>query len=1355
MRHALLAAALLAAPFTVPADTGPNWRAVVSERLEAASRHRDEGEAKRAMLEESAQVMGKGWAPDQGPSPVDVLRYDLDLSLDPGRELVDGVVEVELAAAVDDLTTFELDADSGLRILGTALVEDLRFPHDAGTSLPFAHHGDRLQVQLHRALDQGERVRVLVGYQGHGERGSYGLHWDELGDGTPLIWTLSQPLGARLWWPCNDRPDDKAFTSLAVTAPSGLVAASNGVEVGRVDNGDGTATTRFASRYPISTYLVVLNLTTYVYSERPYTSLDGTTTMPVAVYAYPSNAAQAEAALADTPDMIAAFAQRFGEYPFLEERYGNCLTPFGGGMEHQTLCSYGAGVLGLDWLNAHEVSHQWWGDWVTYDDWKEIWLAEGLASYSEVLWVEHNAPDQVVPYLRSQDALGYFTGPLYDNEVQFSNTVYDKASRVFHMLRNLVGNDAFFEALRMWRSAHGGASATTADLRAAMETASRMELGWFFEQWVYGSSRPHLQYAWEVVSGPAVRLTVRQVQTNVPPFRLPLDVRVTTTTGNEDFQVWVEGSSEQTFELPVSATPTSLAVDPDSVLLADMGPASAPDLEPGPEYPGPILVGGVVRGAPVRHTLEVTNVGGENLVIFEAFFYYGGQMSVVGPAQLPLALAPGQSAPIEIEFEPRTLGFGADYLVVVSNDPSRDGITLFEIWTGAGLSLDPMVLLADRIDFGQVPVAATGRAYFDIVNYGAADLEFSLAFSGEEMALGSATSGTVPAGELFRVWMTLTPSSVGPRSGAVVVTTNDSLTPTHTVTLAGEGVAAPHLVFDPPALAFGIAGAGQDALLYLRNDGGEDLEVSSLEVASGPFELAESWELPVTLSAGSSRELRLRFTGAATGSARGRLRVESDDPSAPVAHVPLQALVDDGGLDERAFAAAARTPGLGGAFWRTDTVFVNPTADNLALDVRLLTGAGGDDPQPDLTLSVPAGQLRAVPDVVSAMGLTGVGGVGLVASAPGLVAVSRTYAGEDGDSYGQHIPAVAEGDALAGGAEYLLAGLASGDGFHTNLGVLNLSPAPLTVTFALAGPDGDDLGTAAVTAPAHGFDQANDVFAALTAAAVRGGTAVVTTADPATRFLAYASVVDDGSHDPTFIPATAVVDTAALHAMVPAVASNPGLGGTMWRSELTLANRGSETAAVTLTLHPRDDGTPATTEVEVPPLAALHLDDVVGSTLAASGSGWLEATSTSGDLLLSSRTFNDDPAGTYGQYVPAVAMADLVGAGETVVLAGLTSRDGFRSNLGIASAADVETQVTLRVVAENGALVGELEVTLPPQSLVQLDRVLAASFGHTGLAWAALSSDDPAAAFAAYVSVVDEGTGDPVFIPAVRLTTGR
>lgn len=146
MRHALLAAALLAAPFTVPADTGPDWRAVVSERLEAATRHRHEGEAKRALLAEGAQVFGKGWAPEQGPSPVDVLRYDLDLSLDPGRELVDGVVEVELAAAVDGLTAFELDADADLHILGTALVEDLRFPHDAGTSLPFAHHSDRLQV---------------------------------------------------------------------------------------------------------------------------------------------------------------------------------------------------------------------------------------------------------------------------------------------------------------------------------------------------------------------------------------------------------------------------------------------------------------------------------------------------------------------------------------------------------------------------------------------------------------------------------------------------------------------------------------------------------------------------------------------------------------------------------------------------------------------------------------------------------------------------------------------------------------------------------------------------------------------------------------------------------------------------------------------------------------------------------------------------------------------------------------------------------------------------------------------------------------------------------------------------------
>ena len=173
------------------------------------------------------------------------------------------------------------------------------------------------------------------------------------------------------------------------------MVSSNGLEVGRVVNADGTATTRWSSAYPIATYLVVMNASDYVYSELTYTTQDGGS-MPVVLYAYPENDAQARADLAVTPEMIGVLADAFGEYPFVEEKYGNCVTPFGGGMEHQTLTTLAAGSIGgggIDWLNVHELAHAWWGDWVTCADWKDLWLNEGFATYSELVWAEHVSPD--------------------------------------------------------------------------------------------------------------------------------------------------------------------------------------------------------------------------------------------------------------------------------------------------------------------------------------------------------------------------------------------------------------------------------------------------------------------------------------------------------------------------------------------------------------------------------------------------------------------------------------------------------------------------------------------------------------------------------------------------------------------------------------------------------------------------------------------------------------------------------------------------------------------------------------------------------------------------------------------------
>ena len=159
--------------------------------------------------------------PELPASAVDAIRYSLDVHLDLEREVLSGTVEAELAAAQDDLATVTLDADQVLRVLSVVLLSDESLPHDSPTTLPFTHRDNTLSVTLPRALAAGERVRLLISYGGHASTPDGGVVWTSHNSGaSPLVYTFAEPFEARLWWPCNDRPDDKAFTSLTVTAPA-------------------------------------------------------------------------------------------------------------------------------------------------------------------------------------------------------------------------------------------------------------------------------------------------------------------------------------------------------------------------------------------------------------------------------------------------------------------------------------------------------------------------------------------------------------------------------------------------------------------------------------------------------------------------------------------------------------------------------------------------------------------------------------------------------------------------------------------------------------------------------------------------------------------------------------------------------------------------------------------------------------------------------------------------------------------------------------------------------------------------------------------------------------------------------
>ena len=1319
----------------------------------------EEGASKRAAYEEHLRSHGtdtKNWANELPTVVYDVDHYEIDVHVDPKKEILSGSVTVTLKAVADGLAAVTLDADLGLRILSVIQVGEEQFPYDSPTEVPFEHVGDRLTVTLAQPLPAGDMVKLRVTYGGHAWRGGLigatGVNWYS-NSGTPVIHTFAQPYGARVWWPCNDRPDDKAKVSLRVTIPEDLDVAANGREDMRRENGDGTATSYWSSQYPVPTYLVVMHVSDFVYSESTYTGLDGTTTMPVGLWAMPQVADQAEADLAVTVPQIEVMAGHWGEYPFLDEKYGNATVFFGGGMEHQTMTTLAVQRVGdpwMQWLNVHELGHQWWGDWVTMDDWRHIWLNEGYATHTEWLWAEHLGPDVFEQYLADEDWRGWFSGPVFDNPSPFSWTIYSKGSWVAWMLRHVIGDDAFFEAMAAYRAVNGGATGTTDELKDAMETASGTELDWFFDQWVYGLYRPRYVYDWSNAAGLMLELTVRQVQTNTGLFKMPMNIRVTTASGSEDHRVWFEALAEQTVTLQLQADATAVELNPDTHVLAEIAHTSEPDLELGPHFPDGYDFGIVPGSATATRDLPLTNTGGADLVIDGIWPQGGSVFELEDPPGFPLTIGPGETSTVTILFNPAGLGRSNDTFYIQSNDPDREGGAWVQVAGNGSLVEDARLAVPASSSVGRTSVGGTAEAHFNAINLGGQPLAVETTVEGDGFFLGTTVPPVLAPGSTNEVIVRFHPTAVGESTGSVIFHQGDPANPLKTVRLSGTGEAAPRLEIDPPALSLGVGDEEVTASVLVSNTGGEPLWITVMDTET-PYRLVEDPALPLEIAPGSAMPIEVGLLTGASGTIYGDLVIHSNDPAVPVARVPLRAHAADGPTVLASFPAAASGTGLEDTFWSSRAYLLNPTDETLYTDLVFRPGDERTADHPDAGYEIRPRSQRVIPNLVTATGAEGSGGVNLRTSAPGLVAVSRTFASGAAGTYGQFIGGWDHHEALSGGGRYVLAGLAGNVGFHTNVGILNLGDEDLAVDVTLFDSEGAHLGSRRINAVPGGFKQVVSLIDKLTDEVVVGGYATLAATDAGASFLAYASVVDDASHDPNLVlPRDMTSAVATLDFAIPAVASLPGLGGTSWRSQLDVVNTTESERSLTLEYNREDGSSVASMAMALEPGKSLHFDDVVGGLFGEQGKGWLNLMADGAGVVSTSRTYNDDDSGTYGQLIPAFPHAEAVGPETTAVLAGLNSTGGFRTNIGITSLGPMPAVCQLGFFTNDGSPIGMIVVELPARGFIQLERVLGGDFGHTGEAWAEVSCSDPSSFFA-HASVVDESTGDPTYIPAVSI----
>lgn len=501
-----------------------------------------------------------------------VTFYDLVMDLDPSSEILTGTTTVLAEVVEGPLATLELNLRGNMSVSAVT----------AGSSAAVYSHSDHLlTITLDREYLTGEMVTVVIDYAGNPSSSYFG--WDSYG-GEHLIWTLSEPYGARRWWPCKDLNTDKADSvDLHVTVPEDLIVASNGLLVDETTPAPGKKTYHWQERYAIAPYLVSLAIHPYATFSNTYTGLDGTTTMPVDYYVFPSYLGEAQISYPITVDMIEAFAQGFGEYPFIDEKYGHAHFAWGGGMEHQTLSSM-AYYNFTEHLISHELGHQWFGDMITCADFHHIWLNEGFATWSEAYWREINEGGAAYRE-EMNDATYYGGGTIYVEDPSDFNTIFDynltylKASWVPHMLRGVLGDETFFEALHQYREECKYASATTEEFQAAFEQVSGRDLEPFIQQWIYGAGHPdyHVNWTAESVSGGTlVQVKIEQTQSE-GVFEMPLQLKISSMLGGQTY-VLENNQREQWYSFLVSGQVSGVELDPNDWVLCQISYGGASEV---------------------------------------------------------------------------------------------------------------------------------------------------------------------------------------------------------------------------------------------------------------------------------------------------------------------------------------------------------------------------------------------------------------------------------------------------------------------------------------------------------------------------------------------------------------------------------------------------------------------------------------------------------------------------------------------------------------------------------------------------------------------------------------------------------
>jgi len=500
----------------------------------------------------------------------DVTYHKLEFTIDPAVYFISGKVTTTYTALANmNTVTFDLVTEM--------VVTSVKI---GNTNLTFTQNiSDELIITLPSTQATGTSETIEIIYSGAPPSGGFGSFAATAHNGTPVLWTLSEPFGARDWWPCKQDLNDKINSiDVFITAPSQYVAVANGLEQSQVVNG-ANKTTHFHHNYPIPAYLICMAATDYTV----YTQTAGTApnTFPIVNYIYPETfTPTVQTQLDQTPLIMNFFSTTFEIFPFHLEKYGHAQFGWGGGMEHTTVSFMNNFSRSLI---AHELAHQWFGDKVTCGTWKDIWLNEGFATYLAALVIEqfdgNNAfitnKNSMITSITSQLGGAVYltdTEALNVGRIFSSRLSYNKGAMVLNMLRLKMGDIMFFQALRNYLADTNLAYkyAVTSDLKSHLEAVYGSSLTEFFNDWVYNQGYPTYNITAQNWGAGQAKITVSQTQSHnsVSFFEMPIPIKLN-GAGGQTFDTILENTTNnQEFIISVPFSITNAVFDPEKDLIS-------------------------------------------------------------------------------------------------------------------------------------------------------------------------------------------------------------------------------------------------------------------------------------------------------------------------------------------------------------------------------------------------------------------------------------------------------------------------------------------------------------------------------------------------------------------------------------------------------------------------------------------------------------------------------------------------------------------------------------------------------------------------------------------------------------------